>query len=408
MDLWKGAPGMLGGSGLLRLILAFFAIAIFAFLHFGPSEQDWRERYQALGVEAMDWPGTDARNIQQAAYCLDQHPDANLAECVASSSLVRQHYPNAEVPPLNYPSIWVRIYAVIGDHSEAFFRAFINMNTLAVAATIVLISLRFQSIACLSFLFCPILSLLVERGNVDGLTFAVLFAPILLASAPGFAAFVIGMATGLKVFPIFSFVSVLRDAGPGHYLAVAIGAAVSAPLMIGALYEIPTYVGNTLYGFGWAYGLPTLGLVSTLGEGIRLLPYALSSLLVMAAAALSIVLSNRESFTDSFPQALSRSERLVLLCSLAIFCGTFLLLGNWVYRLVFLLPAFAILARQRFWIPRLFCANLLTVMWMPLLPHAWFLLNVACYPLFIFSAFMIIVILYKEFPLFARHKAAPS
>jgi hypothetical protein len=83
-------------------------------------------------------------------------------------------------------------------------------------------------------------------------------------------------------------------------------------------------------------------------------------------------------------------------------------LGNWVYRLVFLIPAFAILARQRFWISRLFCANLLTVMWMPLLPHAWFLLNVACYPLFIFSAFMIIVIFYKEFPLFARHKAAPS
>lgn len=406
IEFWKGAVGALPNRWILRLILAFASIAMFSFLHFLPSEKHWRDRYRALGVEAMDWPGADARNIQQAVYCLEQRPEADLAECVASSSLVRRYYPVAEVPPLNYPSIWVWTYAVAGDHSEDFFRAFINMNAFAVAATIVLLSLRFRSIVCLSFLFCPILSLLVERGNIDGLTFAVLFAPILLASSPGFAAFVIGVATGLKVFPIFSFVSVLRDAGPGHYLAVAAGAAISAPLIIGALSEMPSYVENTLFGFGWSYGLPTLGMVSTLREEIQVLPYALSSLLVMAAVAMCVVLSRRDGFTEAFPQALSQSERLVLLCSLAIFCGTFLLSGNWVYRLVFLIPAFAILAKKRFWISRMFCANLLAVMWAPLLPHAWFLMNVGCYSLFVFAAFMSALLLSKEFPLFAGHNAA--
>lgn len=151
----------------------FFCTILIA-LHtlFFPSQKSWGERYEPFNVPAFTYPGGDARNIQVSAHCARSGFDYfGENDCLKNAHIVKAVHPEANVPPLNYPSIWPKLYALFSDDSEKFFIWFWSINALLLIAAVIILCAKYKPLYLPILIGSPISMLAIERGNNDGIVF---------------------------------------------------------------------------------------------------------------------------------------------------------------------------------------------------------------------------------------------
>src|SRR5262245_15662240 len=132
-----------------------------------PYAVNWQGRFEAFGVPAVGWPGSDARIIQMAAHCKRLGMEfTGESACVAAATLVPgpyPDYPNAWVVPYNYPRIWMDMYGAFGNDSEGFFRIFWSANALMLLIAVAGLAMRINRALLPVVLFSPVCLFCVER-----------------------------------------------------------------------------------------------------------------------------------------------------------------------------------------------------------------------------------------------------
>ncbi len=189
-----------------RFLFLFLTATLFVKMFVMDGKVPWQQKFELFSVPAQSMPFGDFRNVQTSAYCLRLgfEPYGRNA-CNAQSLPARSLYPDAHVPVLNYPPVWVRTFAWFDDGSERYFRLWGRLNACLLLVTVIWLSFRRNAWLAPVMLFSPPVLLCVERGNIDGMTFAMLFGGVsLVASRPLLRGLLLMAAAGMKLFPILA------------------------------------------------------------------------------------------------------------------------------------------------------------------------------------------------------------
>jgi hypothetical protein len=381
----------LSNSIVKKLLLCTFVTALFAKLFLIPAilpphpKTTWPIVYNLFHVPAFPYPGADARNIQIVAYCAKQgYPYYGQNACLDAAAPAKAIYPEAYSPVLNYPAIWPMLYGLFDNYSETFFMRFWLLNASLLAAAFVVLSVKYDYRALPLFLFSPISLLAIERGNIDASTFFFTFVPLIaFSSARSVQSFFIGIASALKLFPIFGYVAFIRRRPPFLSKEVIFGAASAIPMIILAFWNIGAMLAGTARGFSLSYGLTSL-LNAPAFVDHRLTGQLIIALFVALFIAAMVTFLKRHRFRKLLRHALDPLEQtdlIVLLVSASIFLLTFFLFTNWAYRLIFVAPVFFVLSSTSSPFTDLVKAGLLVLFWIPIIPLGWTASNLLCYPL---------------------------
>jgi hypothetical protein len=363
------------------LLAIVLPLVIFAKLMGGHAGLPLVDRFSLLSVPAMSAPFGDMRNIQAAAACLEQsRPIYGDSACVRLAAGARSIYPQIQVPPLNYPPIWVRLYGWLDDQSESYLLLCGWINAAALILTLMLMCLRWSPLLFPVFLFSPPVMLCIERGNVDGITFAATMLPLMLLRSPLIRGVGLGIAAGLKVFPVFALLAVGFVTSRSVRWLLCLGGLTGLGLLYESWLALPSYIGQASGGFDAAYGLGSWRYATWLvGHPSWVLAIQATFL---SLAALVAWRAWRVGVVDQLAHEAQRLEepaRAVLAASLAIFMATFIFSASWAYRIVYLMPALLILSTLLSQSSKRLVAVGLFLFWVPLLGVGWRYFNVlAC------------------------------
>ena len=373
-------------ANLLRIIGALPALIIMVFIFkifIFSDTSNWQKKYSQFSVPANSYPGGDSRNIQLTAYCkVKNNHTKNFKDCYDAATPIVEVYPLASVPSYNYPSLWATAYGLFNNFSEDFFMTFWKINALAVIITLFILALRttpaFFAIAALS----PVTLLTIERGNVDALTFFILYVPILLTIRANILnGFFIILATSAKIFPIFALPVYFLRRFKKNWKSLIFGFLVASPLLVWSFKDILTLTENTSSGFKVAYGFFSLMNAPFLRDNHWI------ALLVLGLFFLGMVFfvfqeKIQQQYNDVIEEISNLDERNIFLfySSIFIFGLTFIFFISWSYRLIFLFPAMFVLTNCSSKVSNIILCLMILVFWSPVL--GWNLQNLMCYVLF--------------------------
>lgn len=322
----------IGSGTIVALGVLAAAAALLALVQVNGWDATWR----SLGVTPLQPPFSDMHVINDYAAC-----DAKGVDAYAPRACNRA---NLNIPPA---WLWLGVLGVDGSDST-----WLSIVIIAAAATAMVLLFRGRSRAhgliALAALISPCVMMGVERGNLDLLILA------LVASAALFyrersvgraccAAGLVCFGVVLKLFPMFCVSLAARFSRPTMIFACVI--AASSLIYLGATLEYVLLIRrNVPTTFILSYGYKTifLGLdqirseagLSPIGLADTWLP-ALMAAIVLVCAALAVVVSFRKGRISCIVDASAAGT--AFLFGAGIFCGTYLLGTNFVYRLMFLL-----------------------------------------------------------------------
>jgi hypothetical protein len=355
----------------------------------------WSDKFKVWGVPANFYAGGDARNIQVSAHCARFGYAYYVEnECFIASSIVKNLYPEAGVPKLNYPSIWPKIYSLFNDDSEHFFRMFWGFNATLIISGIALLCLKTNYKLFPFLIFNPIVLLAIERGNVDGITFFFTFVPLMIFSSKKIQGFFLGFSSALKIFPIFSIFASINMRSAADQKNYLIGYAISSPILLLSLLEIPHLLKGTAMGFSTAYGLLSLRFYEGLEGYSEIIYLLIGACFLSILIAVSIILKSKKLSYDLELDIRNSSENSLFIASISvyIYLATFFLFTNWAYRLIFLIPILLFCYEKKSLICNIILWNIFLILWIPLLKNGWYYQNIACYLLTIpLTAFILIL-----------------
>lgn len=356
-----------------RFLLAFLTVTLFVKLFVMDNKVPWQHRFELFSVPAQGMPFGDFRNVQTAAFCQKQGFGLyGKNACNERGLPARQLYPDAHVPVLNYPPAWVRAYGLFDDGSERYFMFWGKLNACLLLAAVVWLTYRHNALLAPLLLFSPPVLLCVERGNIDGMTFALLFVGASVAARrPFLRGLVLMAAAGMKLFPILA-VAAWMDKRSLNKAFVA-GLALGSILLIEPLMALGAMLGGTAGGFYHAFGLWCFQYLPFF-QAHPMWHGALLSAIVMAMIAAAWRWGRRWGSDSRFvahAAAMGYAQISLCLASLIVFVGSYLLFFNWAYRIIFLLPAVIALWRvEHAWVRR-FCLLALIVLWSPVFSVLW-------------------------------------
>jgi hypothetical protein len=292
-----------------HVLVVAWAAVFAAILHFG-----WMETWRALQVDTLP-PFADLRVIKAAVEAVGSGIDPQISN--PSDPWAR---------PLNYPMIWERIGAFFHMEREVNLLACGGiMVGLYLAACLLFLS-RYQSWWLLLCMLSGSSLLAVERGNIDLIIFLLLgcsvFAPALIGAG------LIVAATALKVYPIFAVPSLLKCRSYRFVAFVAVAAIAALPFTQFDAIRSGTPILDIM-----SYGVATIGTYLAQHRGIHVDTSILASCGLVASVLPLLSAKVRgllavSSVDDRASQA--------FLVGAGVFLGTFLLAGNFDYRLIFL------------------------------------------------------------------------
>lgn len=363
------------------LIIMMFIFKIFIFSDTG----NWQKKYNQFSVPANSYPGGDSRNIQLSAYCKVKHNHTKIyKDCYKAATPIVEVYPLASVPSYNYPDLWATAYGVFNNFSEDFFMTFWRINALAIIITLFFLALRttpaFFAIAALS----PVTLLTIERGNVDAITFFILYAPILLTNKANILnGFFILLATSVKIFPIFALPVYFLRRFKKKRKSLFFGFLVASPLLLWSFKDILTLTENTSSGFKVAYGFFSLMNAPFLRDN-HWIALLVLSLFLLGMAFFVFHEKIQRQYNDVVYEISNLDERnsFLFYSSIFIFGLTFIFFTSWSYRLIFLFPAMFVLTNCSSKVSNIILCVMILVFWSPVL--GWNLQNLMCYVLFTF------------------------
>ena len=380
------------------IILIFIIIKLFTL---NPNSS-WQTIFNHFSVPANFYPGGDSRNIQLAAYCKSKFELVDFSACYEEAYPTKDLYPSITIPAYNYPEIWKSIYILFNNYSENFFIIFWSINAIALILTLFFLAIKTNLSFFIVALFSPVTLLAIERGNIDALTFFILFFPIFFnLKIANFNSFFVMLAASLKIFPIFVSIIYFLDVFKKNNKLNIIGLIIGLPLFFWSLSSIIVIdqnslinikiISDTVYGFKVAYGFFSLLNAPYFKDNheIAIVVLILFLLIVMLFFYSS---KKKNSYKGLFQEIsnLSLRDSFLFFSSILIFGITFIIFVNWSYRLIFLFPAMFVLSRFKTYSSRKILFLIILLFWSPIL--GWNLQNLISYILFLF-----LVPVYVEF-----------
>ncbi|HEY2828106.1 MAG TPA: glycosyltransferase family 87 protein [Pirellulales bacterium] len=322
------------GSGSVIVSATFIALCLLLYLgHL----TGWNPTWRTVGVTPLE------------PHFFDMHAVTDHAECASKG--FNAYILNACDPrtPFNYPPVWLWLGGLgIGGADSNWLS--ILMTGAAFAVMVALLKGRPISDGAVSTMaiLSPSVLMGVERGNVDLFIFALVGgAAIILneqkTSRTLLAGGLIGLAVVLKLYPLFCIALVARL----NWRTLAFAAAL---ILVSLVYfgTISDYIliirQNTPTSFMLSYGfkVPFLGLdhlraeagLSPLGLADTWLPTSLTIVTVIFAITTALIGFRRGSSDCTVADGVVGTA---FLFGAGIYCGTFMLGTNFIYRLMFLL-----------------------------------------------------------------------
>jgi hypothetical protein len=323
-SIGSGTVVALGIVGIAITLLAFGRVV------------GWDPAWRAFGVTPLQPPFFDMHVINDYAACASIGVDA--------------YAPHAcNVDNFNIPPTWLWLGFLGIDGSDSSW-----LSAMVIAAAVIVLVLLFRGrswshgLVALAAIISPSVMMGVERGNLDLLILAFVGSAALIyqerraGRACGAAAFLC-LGVALKLFPMFCVSLVARFSRQSFIFACAIAA-----LSLIYLDMIMTYVilirRNVPTTFILSYGYKTIFFgvdhmrseagLSPIGLADTWLPAATAAV-VLICAALVAVTSFR--YGREFCSVDISAAGTAFLFGAGIYCGTYLLGTNFIYRLMFLL-----------------------------------------------------------------------
>ena len=293
--------------------LAVLPLVASALLLAGPD----RLYQTAFGFQALDPSFADARNLTAAVDCAADGMDPLV------------HNPcDPWGRPLNYPRVWVQAFGLLSLGQSRTVLVGAAFALLFAAGLVPLIrSLRppGDAVWWAVLVVSPPVILLLERGNIEGVVFALLvFAVTTPAARAG--PLLWALATVGKIYPVTALPALLVHAGGRRrWLLLAAAAGVVAYFAV-TLPDLRVVMRTVPQATSLSYGAPVLPAnvlgVAEVSDRLRVLA-GLVALVVVAGAW---ALGRRHRAGGSHLAAFHTGA--------AVYAGTFVMGSNWDYRLV--------------------------------------------------------------------------
>lgn len=297
-------------------ISIWLAIFVSIFIH------GWTATWSFLGIESMYPPFADLRTVQGGLLSLAQGLDPQLI--------------NPGDPwgrPMNYPAVWLDIGRFLHFQSEDAYMLVIGFVIALYCAICFYLLTQYPSVWLFLLSFSGASLLAIERGNNDLIIFIILFLAAsfpLLIRGP-----LILLATILKIYPVFAVLSMAVH----KRFSVAIAATLSTILFAAYILlfdaaELQKLRMATPVGALQSYG--SLPLALSLDKfSSALTPAFVSAVLIALSCAVWYFLRAKQMLSVS--TGTTYREEVLFLVGAPIFLATFVLMGNWDYRLIFLI-----------------------------------------------------------------------
>ncbi len=384
----------------IRFIYTSLVYGCFMYFFVFVDVDNWQSRYSNFGVPAYEYPGADLRNIQMAYICRENREDYLAAsECVTDAKEVKEIYPSAIVHSLNYPSIWVHLYSIIGGESEQDFMFVWRLNAILASLTVLALIYKFQIILLPLVIFSPVFLLLIERGNNDGFVFFFTFAPfILLRKSTLITSAFISFAGVLKIFPFFGLLGLVNLKKPNYEWNHILPVLLFSPLIFLTVSELPILDSRTQKHYLASFGVPSFIMIPWVSSHVssKLILYVIFGLLVLLTALYIYMSKPFELQVKKIENESELRNWQLVMVSLLIVTLTSLVTSNWAYRFIFAIPSMLVLSKSREPVSAALSILAFTTLWIPLFDDGWLLFN---YFSMIFSiiaaAYLVAVLAYR-------------
>jgi hypothetical protein len=302
------------------------------------------ENWTRLGISPLPIPFADSRAITSSWECTRRGVNVLLQNPCDPYKRVMQ-----------YPKLWMLPAALgLGPGATNWLGI---LNAIAVMGTVVLLIGRLarasEALLYLVLLVSPPVVLLLERGNMDGLIFAMVCLGVVAWAARAVAIRAIGLglvllASMLKLYPLVVAWVLTRRGGQWAWAALAAASAGFVIYLAATAKEVSMIAAATQQGIFPAYGLDVL-VVALRHPGVHDGPPLLAlahnrgdlAVRIAGAAlflALGAVMARRMGRPDDGGNRASSNPQVDLfLAGASIYVASFLVFINWDYRLIFLL-----------------------------------------------------------------------
>jgi hypothetical protein len=323
------------GAGAIIVVAATVVVLV---LVLSDSAVGWVQAWHIFAVPSMQPPFHDMQFVTDHAGCFAKGFNA--------------YFPNPCDPfqtPFNYPPLllWIGYLGINGGHTIWLA---VLMAIMALAALVAL--MRGQSISAGALISLAIISPSVllgfERGNIDLFILALVGGAALLIARHGamqtmLATVLLCFAVGSKLYPVFC-VALLAKFSRRNLKIMAILGIASAVYFVMIYDIIPIIRANTPSSSWLSYGYKvTLLTVDDLLRGAGLPPTGRSAgwmaltlaLCTFALAVTAALRAFRQGSCDC--EVADDAAGTAFLFGAGIYCGSFMLGANYIYRLTFLL-----------------------------------------------------------------------
>ena len=302
----------------------------------------WVRTWASVHVPAMYPPFADMRAIQGAVISVEHGFNPRVS--------------NLGDPwrrPFNYPTLWIAIGKTLNLTNNKWFILICTALVACFAGICAFLIFRFPSYGLLASLVSTATLLGIERGNIDLLVFCLLL-PAALWIPKRWSPMPLLLATLLKLYPVFAL-SALFIRRQFRLFAASLAVAVA---IFGYLWDQLAELRSTTPVYCLiSYGVPSV----TACFAVFRLP---TWLLVMTLAEFGyamLVLAYYFSKSDA-AKPRQETEFNLMLVGAAIYIGTFLVVSNWDYRLIFLILCIPFLQTKPFPLARALIVVILVAM----------------------------------------------
>ena len=319
------------GTVLVAVVLAAL-IALLALGYATGSDATWR----AVGVTPLKPPFFDMHAVTEQAACSAQGYNAYEVNSCAPLKF-------------NYPPIWLQLgYLGINGLDSAWLSILVAFIAFVVVATLLKGRSALNGVLSSAAILSPSVMMGVERGNIDLVILALVGSAALVFKDTNFrrafgASLVVLVAVLLKLYPVFCVALVAKFNRRTLFFAITV--IIGSLIYFYSIFDyLPIIRANTPVSFMLSYGYKVifLGLdhlrAEAGREALRLadtwLPIALVFIVpALGLAAAAYFALNREPFCI----VTNGTAGTAFLFGSGIYCGTYLLGTNFIYRLAFLL-----------------------------------------------------------------------
>jgi hypothetical protein len=322
----------IGAGTVVGLGLVGAAVALIALCQVVGWDPTWR----AFGVTPLHPPFFDMHVINDYAACAGKGVDPYAFHA-------------CNVDNFNIPPTWLWLGFLGVDGSDSFWLS----GAVTAAAMVIMMLLHqgrswYHGVVALAAMLSPSVMMAVERGNLDLLILALVGSAALIyqekkvGRACGAIA-LLGLGIALKLFPMFCISLAARFSKQTFIFTCAL-ATLSVIYLDSAIKYVFLIHRNVPTTFILSYGYKAIFLgvdhilseagLSPIGLADTWLPASTAAVVLICAAIVAVIIFRKR---GEFCSVDGSAAGTAFLFGAGIYCGTYLLGTNFIYRLMFLL-----------------------------------------------------------------------